>query len=260
MLNNMIVGCGSMELRVYGAGMTAILLRRPKCRQLNGGHVLQSCIDHIVITARTLQAGVQAVEQALGVSMQAGGEHPDMGTHNYVLKLGKDVFLEVIAVNPAAASPGRPRWFDLDAADSMRSPRLAAWVSRTTNIQQATALATLPVGTVLPLTRGSLSWRLTVPDDGSRVLQGAAPQLIQWDGDAQPASSMTEQGCALLRLEAFHPSADDVSRFLDDIGFEGPFLATPLNRQAQPYLVAHIQTPAGVRTLGGPDGALTQGT
>jgi len=222
--------------------------------------VLQSRIDHIVITAPTLKEGVQAVEQALGVPMQAGGEHPDMGTHNTVLKLGDDMFLEVIAVNPAAVAPHRARWFDLDTAASMASPRLAAWVARTTDIQQATALATLPVGTALPLTRGSLSWRLTVPDDGSRVLEGAAPQLIQWNGDTHPASHMTGQGCSLLGLQAFHPSAGSLTRFLKDIGFEGPFRAVPVNDDEAPYLVAHVQTPPGVRTLGGPGGTLAYGT
>jgi hypothetical protein len=225
-----------------------------------GELVLQSRIDHLVITAPSLQMGVQAVEQALGVPMQAGGEHPDMGTHNCVLKLGEDVFLEVIAVNPAAPAPGRARWFDLDAPASRPAPRLAAWVARTSDIQHATSLATLPVGNTLALTRGSLSWRLTVPEDGSRVWQGAAPQLIQWDGDTHPAAHMAEQGCSLLGLEAFHPSADHLSRFLDDMGFEGPFRAMPLNGHAEPYLVAHVHTPAGMRTIGGPDGALAQGT
>lgn len=220
--------------------------------------MLQSCIDHLVITAPTLQAGVRAVEQALGVPMQAGGEHPDMGTHNYVLRLGDTLFLEVIAVNPEANAPERRRWFELDAAASMPAPRLAAWVARTTDIQQAAANATVPVGTVLPLTRGSLSWRLTVPDDGSRVLQGAAPQLIQWDGDAHPAANMVRRDCSLIRLEAFHPSAGALSRFLQDIGFSGAFCATPLNEDEQPYLAAHVQTPAGVRMLGGPGGMIGQ--
>jgi hypothetical protein len=223
--------------------------------------MLQSCIDHIVITAATLQAGVQAVERALGVPMQAGGEHPHMGTHNYVLKLGDTLFLEVIAVNPAAVAPGRPRWFELDAAASRPAPRLATWVSRTSDIQQAATLATVPVGAVLPLTRGALSWRLTVPEDGSLALQGAAPQLIQWDGDQHPAVHMSNRHCSLLHLEAFHPSAGAISRYLEHIGFKGTFCATPLADGAQPYLVAHIQTPTGVHVLGGPpDGMIKQGS
>lgn len=221
--------------------------------------MLQSCIDHLVITAPTLQAGVQAVEQALGVPMQAGGEHPDMGTHNYVLKLGDTLFLEVIAVNPQANPPGRPRWFELDAAASMPAPRLAAWVARTSDIQQAAANASVPVGTVMPLTRGSLSWRLTVPDDGSRVLQGAAPQLIQWDGDPHPAANMVQRDCSLVRLDAFHPSAGQLWRFLQDIRFSGPFCATPLSEDEPPYLAALVHTPTGVRMLGGPGGMIGQG-
>ena len=47
--------------------------------------------------------------------MQVGGEHPRMGTHNLLLRLGDSVFLEVLSPNPDAPPPSRPRWFGLDA-------------------------------------------------------------------------------------------------------------------------------------------------
>ena len=70
-------------------------------------------IDHITVTAPTLEAGAAFVVQALGVAPQPGGEHPLMGTHNLLLKLSDTAFLEVIAVNPKATAPQRPRWFEL---------------------------------------------------------------------------------------------------------------------------------------------------
>ena len=55
--------------------------------------------DHIAVSARTLQEGVDWVEQALGVTMAGGGQHPLMATHNRLLGLG-DLYLEVIAIDP----------------------------------------------------------------------------------------------------------------------------------------------------------------
>lgn len=63
--------------------------------------------DHIAISAITLDEGVKAVEAALGARLAGGGEHAYMATHNRLLGLG-DLYLEVIAANPAAPGPNGP--------------------------------------------------------------------------------------------------------------------------------------------------------
>ena len=42
-------------------------------------------LDHLVVTAPVLAEGVAWVETTLGVKMEAGGQHPQMGTHNALL-------------------------------------------------------------------------------------------------------------------------------------------------------------------------------
>jgi hypothetical protein len=65
-------------------------------------------LDHLVVAAATLPEGVAHVERLLGVEMSAGGQHVFMGTHNAVLRLGNDCYLEVIAIDPSLpAPPGR---------------------------------------------------------------------------------------------------------------------------------------------------------
>jgi catechol 2,3-dioxygenase-like lactoylglutathione lyase family enzyme len=103
-------------------------------------------IDHIIVTAPTLEAGAAFVRRVLGVSMQTGGQHPRMGTHNLLVRLGDELFLEVIAANPAAPAPGRPRWFALDALGADTAPALRAWVVRTAEIAATSANACEALG------------------------------------------------------------------------------------------------------------------
>src|SRR5690606_5046100 len=125
--------------------------------------------DHIVVTASSLAAGSEYIYRKLGVSLEAGGEHPRMGTHNLLLRLGDEVYLEVIAINPEAQQPDRPCWFGLQ--DSVRQRTgLASWVARTNDITAASQAATLPLGPVTAMTRGDLSWQITIPDDGKLIM------------------------------------------------------------------------------------------
>ena len=110
--------------------------------------MLRSHVDHLTITAPSLASGLEYVRQALGVTPQAGGEHPRMGTHNLLLKLGDSVFLEVISVNPEAPSPNRPRWYELDRPDLNSGPRLATWVVRTNDIGAAAAASPVSMGSI----------------------------------------------------------------------------------------------------------------
>jgi len=214
--------------------------------------MFRSHIDHIVITAPSLAAGVECVLQALGVTPQAGGEHPLMGTHNCFLKLGERVYLEVISVNPGAPRPARPRWFRLDEPDSVRVPRLATWIARTDDIHAAVAASPVSLGNVEPMSRGPFNWLITIPKDGSLPLQGLAPILIQWPPETHPTDTLQDLGCSLIRLEGFHPQAEKVRGVLESIGFQGKFSVSPLPSGELPYLVAHIQTRAGPRQLRAP--------
>jgi hypothetical protein len=213
--------------------------------------MLHSYIDHITVTAPSLEAGVDYVARALGVAPSMGGKHPRMGTHNCLLKLGDTMFLEVIAIDPDAPPPDRPRWFALDAMASQQQPRLAMWVARTSDIHSAVREAPRSVGKVEPMSRGPLNWLISIPEDGSLPFDGIAPTLIQWHTDRHPASGMPDLGCSLIRLEGVHPQADRINQMLDAIGFEGVFSLIQSRPDERPWLAAEIQTPAGLRRLDG---------
>ncbi|MBZ4690358.1 MAG: hypothetical protein JG765_1609 [Cereibacter sp.] len=160
-------------------------------------------LDHLAVAAETLEEGVAAVEAALGVTLAGGGQHGHMGTHNRLLGLG-DLYLEVIAVDPAAPAPAWPRWFDLDSFSG--PPRLANWVARCDDLDAEIAASPAGVGAPVALSRGDLRWRMAVPANGRLPFGGGFPALIRWDGP-HPADRLPDSGLRLTRLEIAHPEA-----------------------------------------------------
>lgn len=186
-------------------------------------------LDHLVVAARTLEEGAAWLEARLGVPVAPGGRHDLMGTHNRLLSLGADTYLEIIAVDPRAPAPARPRWYSLDSpalrARLARGPALVHWVVRTGDLDAARLAAPALVGEALALERGGLRWRIGVPPDGSLPDGGAFPTFIQWEGAAHPAGQLPESGCRLEGLTARTPRADEHRRVLDTLGFAGEGLA-----------------------------------
>ncbi|RON50148.1 VOC family protein [Pseudomonas frederiksbergensis] len=210
---------------------------------------MKTTLDHLAIIAPNLDTGCAFVTRHLGVDLQPGGAHPRMGTHNRLLRLGPDIYLEVIAIDPTANHPNRPRWFGMDDLPLDAPPRLATWVARTDDIQAMNETCRNLLGDPEPMTRGTLSWQITIPADGRLPLNGSAPTLIQWAQTPHPASAMVDQGCSLVALDAFDPDPEKVQALLTAINFSGPVHLHALEATANPYLLAHIQTPTGLKTL-----------
>jgi hypothetical protein len=209
-----------------------------------------SHLDHITVTAPTLAEGAAWVEGVLGVTPQPGGEHPRMGTHNLLMRLSPNTFLEIIAINPAAPAPGRPRWFDLDRLAPHTPPALSTWVVRCEDIHARAAAAPEPLGLIEPMSRGALQWFITIPPDGRVPLDGVAPALITWQTEGHPAARMPELGLSLLAWEIHHPEPARVHALLKALALQTPVSVHATAPGARPHLRAHQQTPFGPRVLG----------
>lgn len=203
----------------------------------------QLILDHIAIAARNLDEGVAHVRGALGIEVPPGGSHPAMGTHNRRVALGSALFLEIISVDPNAAAPNRARWFGLDDFDA--APRLGTWVLATNDIEETLAQMPKMVGRAVPITRGDLSWFISVPDGGSMPMEGAFPTLIEWP-NGSPANRMADLGCSLRSLTVEHPNANDIRAAL--VGrWHDP--TVQIQQGPTKRLLAEIETPDGVRVL-----------
>jgi hypothetical protein len=219
-------------------------------------------IDHLVVAASTLDEGVQWCERTLGVTPGPGGQHPLMGTHNRLLNLSSpafpSVYLEVIAIDPGAPwarSTWASRWFDLDSSEvqqglTANGPRLIHFVASTPSAADSTkALATLGLdrGPLIEASRmtpnGLLAWRITVRDDGQRLLNGTLPTLIEWQGQ-HPTHAMPASGVTLQSLSASHPEHGLLSGAFDALG-----LTSVATTHGAANLVATLNTPRGLVTL-----------
>ncbi len=207
---------------------------------------LPCAIDHLVVVAPTLDAGSRYVQAKLGVDLEPGGEHPRMGTHNRLLRLGDATYLEVIAIDPAAPPPGRARWFELNRLAPDTPPRLATWVVRTSDIESSVTAAGEDLGGIERMSRGALSWRITVRDDGTLPFDGVMPSLIEWDGDVHPCAHLRDRACRLVSLEAGHPNGERIWRAVESIGLVG---RVTIAHRDSAHVTAMVETAAGLRTL-----------
>lgn len=220
-------------------------------------------LDHLVVAAADLDSGTRHVADLLGIAPAGGGAHPRMGTHNRVLGMAGGVYLEVIAIDPDAPAPQRPRWFGLDQpalrARLADGPFLAHWAARVAapdDLSDWQARHPDRIAPAIPMTRGDLRWRLTVPDDGSLPTwrdggqtagDGLLPTLIQWDVDAYPGVSLPRQALTLQSLAGTHPRAALLRQGLAWLGAD--HLITIDQADSPPRLQARIETAQGVKTL-----------
>lgn len=178
-------------------------------------------LDHIAVLGETLEEAATHVETCLGQPMLPGGRHERFGTHNRLLGLDPDLYLEAIAVDPSAPKPEDARWFGLDHFQG--AARLDKWICRVADIDAA--LETLPeAGRRVDVSRGALHWAMAVPEDGKLPFDGMFPALIQWKSDVLPGKTLQRSGYDLTQLVVRHPNAADLSSRL------APFLETPCVR------------------------------
>jgi hypothetical protein len=199
-------------------------------------------LDHIAVSAETVEAAAAAVEAALGVALQPGGRHDRFGTHNRLLGLADGLYLEAIAVDPEAPEPDRPRWFGLDRFSG--PPRLSNWICRTRDLDGV--LAALPgAGQAVALKRGDLAWSMAVPAAGGLPFDNLHPAVIRWECDIHPSAILKDAGCALRRLVVVHPEAGALRDLLAPVLRDARVCFEP----GDPALLAEIATPHGLRVL-----------
>lgn len=214
---------------------------------------METRIDHLVIAAATLEQGITYVKELFGVAIPFGGVHEKMGTHNHLMHLGDELFLEVISINPDIPAPNRPRWFGLDdpiiRQQLKKNPIFLTWVVNTTHLESLLRQSAIPLGEVEKLSRNNLHWKFALPEDGRLLASGMLPYIIEWETDIHPAAQMTDCQCRLVKLAIYHPCSNWLHSILHSIDAENLVTLYSLPPNTTPYLKATIKTPTGLKQL-----------
>ncbi len=216
-------------------------------------HPQMNRIDHLVVAAASLEQGVDYICHKLGVDIPKGGHHQTMGTHNHLMQLGDQIYLEVISIDPAAIVPAHPRWFGLDQSNLREAlqhqPRLITWVMNTRDLAQTISNTSFDLGQATTLSRDLLRWRIALPDDGRLLAGGLLPYCIQWLSQPHPSTGMANLGCSLQQLRLHHNRCDWLVQRLNQMGAHDLVEVVPIDDDQAPWLSATIKTPTGVITF-----------
>lgn len=212
--------------------------------------MIQPQIDHLVYAVPDLAAAIDAFEADWGVRPAEGGQHPS-GTHNALLSLGGERYLEIIAPDPT-----RPDMTELSFGldDPPAEGKLVAWAAAVNDIDEAVRISrengfdpgSIGNGGRQKPNGESLSWRSTQwggagwPPPGD----GLIPFLIEWGPETMHPSVDAPHGARLAILRGFHPHIQRIELLLRALG-----IVIDLELGEEPKLSAVFDTPKGQRLL-----------
>lgn len=208
-------------------------------------------LDHLTIIAPSLAEGVEHVRACLDLDIPYGGTHPEMGTHNHVLRLGEAIYLEVIAIDPSAPPPSGPRWFGLGDLEAVRSywangERLRGWVARTDDIDAVLIGHGKLLGNKTRVSRGGRYSHFSLLPNGGLPLGGVLPSVIDRAGRNPPSMTMSDHGARLRDLVLEHPFPAKVTALYEELGIRNP---PHVQEGPRARCFATIDTAHGVKTL-----------
>ena len=180
-------------------------------------------LDHIVLGCNTLQEGTDYVEKKLGLSLSEIGYHHYMGTHNRVIKIGENIYLEVIAIDPNANKPKHFRWFNLDNEEQQArlkiSPQIIGYVIENENPDMLKFY-----NPFFEASRGDYRWEFAMPKCNNNQINknliecGLVPSLIKWKSK-KPVYQMLDNHFELEKIKIeLTQNNMEYKPYLNDLG------------------------------------------
>lgn len=206
-------------------------------------------LDHVLVGVSELEAGRAEIERLTGVRPDAGGSHPQWGSHNALLALGPVCYLELVALRPESPPTG-----PFAALRGLERATPIGWAVATTDTartRQRLEGAGFALTPTAPGRRerpdGShLAW--TTFGLADQPLVGAWPFFIEWVGGSAHPATDSPSGCSLsaLRLKEVESERLRSLCVVLDLALE-----IQLSQAEAPSVGLILDTPAGRITLGG---------
>lgn len=216
---------------------------------------MPTVVDHLLFAGPELEALTSQLERLSGAAPISGGRHEGLGTHNALMGLSGERYLELIALDPSS-----PEGIFADAITYLTEPALHTYCARVTDLDalchraralgleavQAPGSRVQPDGTLL-------EWSLAFIT--GHPYGGHFPFFIDWGGSRHPSLALPAE-LTLITLWLEHPDVAGLSELLSDVaGFapspdSGSGELRPITASA-PRLRADLQGPHGYFSLSG---------
>ena len=179
-------------------------------------------LDHIVFGSYTLEEGTVFVENMLQAKLSDIGYHKDMGTHNRVIRISENVYLEVVAIDPKRKNLKNRKWFNLDNSNLQsklkKSPQIIGYVieNNDRNINKY-------YDPFFEASRDRYKWKFAMPTfnnilDSEIIETGIIPSLISWKSE-KPIYQMKKNQFELISFEIeFSETQQQFNNFLKSFG------------------------------------------
>lgn len=198
-------------------------------------------IDHIVYGVENLEKGMEQLFQITGVHPVMGGKHLEYGTHNALLGLGQEIYLELIALDPENRDVAN-KWMGIEL---LNSPKVIRWAMKSEDIiMQANILSGYKpdLGIIRDGRRrrpdgSELSWKLTLPESNSEV--EICPFLIDWGDSPHPADNLISE-CSINKINFYHPEPKLMQNLLTLLSFD-----TGVIESGKERITVTLNTPNG---------------
>lgn len=201
-------------------------------------------IDHLLWGVADLETGCRRIAELTGVEPSPGGRHLGFGTHNVLLALGEECYLEIIARDPTQTEL---RGFAKHLA-TLDAPRLLTWAVRAPDVDVLVEKARrrgLQPGEIFTVSRSGpdgvrMSCRLV--EIGGHDAGALVPFFIQFDAGIVHPARDAAAGCALLKLVLRSRRSRELARILRllDLGDE-----IEIEQAGEEEIVAEVESPRG---------------
>ncbi len=209
-------------------------------------------LDHLLWQERDLREGEARFSELTGVTPAYGGLHADGGTHNSLLSLGGETYLELIAPNPERPEhlnpehPGTGGLLENVPPDA--APGLFTFAVKAADLNLVERSAQTS-GLEVSRQRGgrktpsgeTLTWETATLKNHD--FGGYVPFFIRW-GEVVHPSETAPRGGELLEFSVGHPRHQELAELYAALEVEVPVFDAD-----HPRLRATLQTPKGRTVL-----------
>lgn len=178
-------------------------------------------LDHIMYASPLLDPCVERIAALTGVKAAYGGAHPGNGTHNALLSLSANQYLELISPDPAQAQAAvATRPFASRNANGLRT-----WAVNAPDLSQVLAVAVESglTGRSVTMSRTTpagvtLEWDILFV--GGHTFGELFPFFINWRDSPHP-STTTPSGCTLASFTVQTENRRTFERLLATFNIDG---------------------------------------